>query len=76
MLAIMDEGVGEILDTLDRLDLSRDTLVNLLLRQWRRSRDHGKQRGAARLQAQCLRGRDSSAFPYALASENCTRHGL
>ena len=27
MLAIMDEGVGEILDTLDRLELSRDTLV-------------------------------------------------
>ena len=27
MLAIMDEGVGEILDTLDRLDLGRDTLV-------------------------------------------------
>ena len=27
MLAIMDEGVGAILDTLDRLDLSDDTLV-------------------------------------------------
>ena len=27
MLAIMDEGVGEILDTLDRLDLANETLV-------------------------------------------------
>ena len=30
MLAIMDEGVGAILDTLDRLDLSDDTLVIFL----------------------------------------------
>ena len=38
MLAIMDEGVGEILDTLDRFGLSDDTLIIIFS-------DNGRARG-------------------------------
>lgn len=54
MLAIMDEGVGEILDALDRFDLAQDTLVIFLS-------DNGGARGTSAVNG-ALRGYKHSVY--------------
>ena len=77
MLAILDEGVGEILDALGPRRASGDrTLVIFLSDNGGARGHHCAERRAARLQAQRLRRRDPGAVPVAMARSNPRRNGL